>query len=285
MKLQVAKDVYIPDYDGEINKCTQFITEFQDSTISRTNEDPIHGKLKYMIQLQKIANKEQELIEIELCDVEEFFDSARDLGFVGRVKMNTSRYVGLFSKIIDQHLPQPSKDIGDGMQSSYDIVMAQRRFNAVNANQAMIAQGLAKPDQGQSGRPQKLGIPPELERTYHLSITPGENSKKDLVDMRKIKANAVGSLVLVKGIVTRCSDVKPCIQVADYACDACGFEVYQVIQQKQFTPLIECPSQKCVKNQVKGQLVLQVKASKFISYQDIKIQEPSDQVPIGHVPR
>jgi hypothetical protein len=30
------------------------------------------------------------------------------------------------------------------MQSSYDIVMAQRRFNAVNANQAMIAQGLSK---------------------------------------------------------------------------------------------------------------------------------------------
>lgn len=44
--------------------------------------------------------------------------------------------------------------------------------------------------------------------------------------MRKIKANSVGSLVVVKGIVTRCADVKPCIQVAVYACDACGFEVY-----------------------------------------------------------
>ena len=30
---------------------------------------------------------------------------------------------------------------------------------------------------------------------------------------------------------------------------------------------------------------MQVKSSKFISYQEIKIQEPSDQVPIGHVPR
>lgn len=84
--------------------------------------------------------------------------------------------------------------------------------------------------------------------------------------MRKIKANAVGSLVVVKGIVTRCSAVQPCIQVADYACDACGFEVYQVINQKQFTPLVECPSMKCVKNMVKGQLVLQVKASKFVSF-------------------
>jgi DNA replication licensing factor MCM7 len=44
--------------------------------------------------------------------------------------------------------------------------------------------------------------------------------------MREVRANSVGSLVVVKGIVTRCSDVKPCIQVADYACDACGYEVY-----------------------------------------------------------
>ena len=36
---------------------------------------------------------------------------------------------------------------------------------------------------------------------------------------------------------------------------------------------------------VKGQLILQCKQSKFVSFQDIKIQEPSDQVPIGHVPR
>ena len=74
--------------------------------------------------------------------------------------------------------------------------------------------------------------------------------------MREIKASSVGALVLVKGIVTRGSDVKPCMQVAVYACDACGYEVYQVINQKEFTPKIECPTQKCVKNMVKGQLIL-----------------------------
>ena len=30
---------------------------------------------------------------------------------------------------------------------------------------------------------------------------------------------------------------------------------------------------------------MQIKSSKFVSFQEIKIQEPSDQVPIGHVPR
>lgn len=75
------------------------------------------------------------------------------------------------------------------------------------------------------------------------------------------------------------------MQVAVYACEACGNEVYQVIHSKEFTPKVECPSFKCQKNLVKGQLTLQIKQSKFIAYQDIKIQEPSDQVPIGHVPR
>ena len=103
--------------------------------------------------------------------------------------------------------------------------------------------------------------------------------------LREIKANNIGALVCVRGIVTRCSDVKPAMQVAVYACEACGNEVYQVVHGKEFTPLSQCPSQKCEKNQVKGNLNLQIKQSKFVAFQEIKIQEPSDQVPIGHVPR
>jgi DNA replication licensing factor MCM7 len=66
-----------------------------------------------------------------------------------------------------------------------------------------------------------------------VQIVPGgTDAKKSFVKMRDIKSSAVGGLVTVKGIVTRCSDVKPCMQVAVYACDACGFEVYQVIHAK-----------------------------------------------------
>lgn len=94
--------------------------------------------------------------------------------------------------------------------------------------------------------------------------------------MREIKSTSIGALVSVKGIVTRASDVKPCMLVAVYACDVCGFEVYQIVNTKEFNPKVECPSTKCIQNQTKGQLVMQVKSSKFISFQEIKIQEPSD---------
>jgi len=84
--------------------------------------------------------------------------------------------------------------------------------------------------------------------------------------MREVRAQAIGSLVTLKGIVTRASDVKPCMTVAVYACDMCGFEVYQIINAKEFNPKVECPSDKCIKNNVKGQLILQIKSSRFVSY-------------------
>ena len=65
-------------------------------------------------------------------------------------------------------------------------------------------------------------LPPELERTYQLFIVHGETAKKQTVRMRDIRSNQIGGLVTCKGIVTRVSDVRPCIQVAVYACDICG---------------------------------------------------------------
>lgn len=46
--------------------------------------------------------------------------------------------------------------------------------------------------------------------------------------LRDVKSSMVGHLVTVEGIVTRCTDVKPLMQVATYTCDNCGFEIYQV---------------------------------------------------------
>jgi DNA replication licensing factor MCM7 len=57
----------------------------------------------------------------------------------------------------------------------------------------------------------KNTIPPELERQFNVIITPGENTKPMISKMREIRANAIGSLVTIKGIVTRASDVKPCM--------------------------------------------------------------------------
>ena len=86
----------------------------------------------------------------------------------------------------------------------------------------------------------------------------------------------------VAGIVTRCSDVKPLVEVATYTCDQCGFEIYQEVGLKtSFTPFASCPSKYCVENNLSGKLFMQTRGSKFIKYQELKLQELPDQVKGG----
>lgn len=48
--------------------------------------------------------------------------------------------------------------------------------------------------------------------------------------VRDIKADKIGKLVTVRGIVTRCSDVMPLLVVATYTCDQCGAETFQPVR-------------------------------------------------------
>ena len=86
-----------------------------------------------MIKLQQVSNKESSIIEIEIEDLKEFFSSIKDHGFIDRVRMNTSRYISIFSNVVDAHMPQPSIELREDEFSTFDIVMQQRRFNAANA--------------------------------------------------------------------------------------------------------------------------------------------------------
>ncbi|VDK43870.1 unnamed protein product [Cylicostephanus goldi] len=103
--------------------------------------------------------------------------------------------------------------------------------------------------------------------------------------VRDIKANCVGKLVTVTGIVIRATEIKPIVEVMTYACDTCGAEVYQPVNGPSFMPAVNCPSKDCVESKANGRLHMQVRGSKFGKFQEIRIQETSDQVPVGSIPR
>lgn len=105
------------------------------------------------------------------------------------------------------------------------------------------------------------------------------------MSIRDVKAESMGKLVSVRGIVTRSTEVKPIMVVATYTCDRCGAETYQPVNSLVFMPVADCPSEDCRVNKSGGRLYLQTRGSKFTKFQEIKIQEHSDQVPIGHIPR
>jgi DNA replication licensing factor MCM7 len=145
-------------------------------------------------------------------------------------------------------------------------------------------------DDSAQAAPESL-FPAALTRRYTLNFKPripsGSSSQRPLkaLAVRNVRGEHLGHLITVRGISTRVSDVKPAVQVNAYSCDRCGSEVFQPVTTKQFTPLVECPSEECKNNKTKGQLFLSTRASKFLPFQEVKIQEMADQVPVGHIPR
>lgn len=51
------------------------------------------------------------------------------------------------------------------------------------------------------------------------------------------------------------------------------FFSFPQIQSPSFMPLVMCPSQDCVTNKSGGRLYLQTRGSKFVKFQELKIQE------------
>jgi DNA replication licensing factor MCM7 len=136
--------------------------------------------------------------------------------------------------------------------------------------------------------PYKVSLGSKLDSTSSSSAD--ESSTENLVhaaSLRQIRSRALGQLVTIKGMIVRASDVKPACTVATYTCDACGCEIYQVIANKRdFMPQRICVNKECPRP--KGQtdtLHLQTRGSKFVKFQEVKLQELPGQVPMGHVPR
>ncbi|MBA0583942.1 hypothetical protein Gorai_014778, partial [Gossypium raimondii] len=176
-----------------------------------------------------------------------------DEEFLRRVIENTRRYIGIIASAIDDLLLEPTEAFHD---DDHDILMTQK-----------VDDGNDNAD----GFDPCQNMPLEIKRYYEVHIR--APSKWRPFTIREVKASYIGQLVRISGIVTRCSDVKPLMQVAVYTCEECGYEIFQ------------CPSKLCFVNRKKGNLILQLRASKFLKFQEAKIQELVEHLPKGHSPR
>eukprot|EP00002_Diphylleia_rotans_P001193 TRINITY_DN10661_c0_g1_i1.p1 TRINITY_DN10661_c0_g1~~TRINITY_DN10661_c0_g1_i1.p1 ORF type:complete len:601 (+),score=137.97 TRINITY_DN10661_c0_g1_i1:45-1847(+) len=250
------------DYVAEGKIIVEFLKTYNDTDALSSAQSS-----KYLPLLQKIANRDLQLLEIPLDDVAEF---DRDGRLVEHIMGNTMRYVSLFSEAVDLLLPRPTVDFES--EDVFDVLMNHRIRHL--AEDPVQTSNLDFPSRQ---------FPPALTRRYEVAFLP--LSKEKPVPVREVKSSLVGHLVSVRGIVTRVTDVKPMITVATYTCDQCGFEIYQEVNSKAFLPIFECTSQKCATNQTKGKVYMQTRGSRFVKYQEVKIQELAEQVPIGHIPR
>lgn len=219
----------------------------------------------YAQQLVKIAHREQVLINIDLDHLSEFNE-----GLAEAVVANCRRYATMFSDAIAEMLPNykerevQAKDALD-VYIEHRLLMESRNRNPMEQHDS------------------RNNFPPELMKRFEVGFKPSSSTKASSI--REVKAEHIGKLVTVRGIVTRCTEVKPMMIVATYTCDRCGAETYQPVNSMSFTPVSSCPSDDCRVNKAGGRLYLQTRGSKFIKFQEVKIQEHSDQVPVGHIPR
>ena len=269
--------VFNPQYDVEKRKIESFLKEFKSND---EEVDKKYGKKKYMILMQKIANRELSILEIYTEDLESYFTSQNkpeDIALLDCIIYNTKTYINLFKDAVDDLMPNPSKQlpVDEMLMDKSDIIRKHRLQNLNN---------LSNEDKDKANK-NKSGIPKELTRRYELIIAPGPGSKNKTIPLRQLKANQIGSLQTIKGIVVKMTDVKPFLKVASYSCDVCGYETYQVNHQRTYMPLLDCQSEQCRNNRSHGDIMQINRASKFLSFQEVTIQEPTNEVPTGHVPR
>lgn len=280
----------------------------EDIELAREENEPSSGP-KYMFLLQKIANRELDTITIELDDIIRFEslqyanNVSHEKSLASEITKNAHHFVELFSKVIDEILPQPTKSISD-KDSVLDVIIHQRKLRAATlANERERENQISDLDPSRTSNNDNNGglddaanemrtahelFPPQLLRRYSLYFKPstgatGKSTKP--LNIRNVKGNHIGQLITIRGIVTRVSDVKPAVEVQAYTCDSCGYEIFQEVKSKTFSPMVECESSVCKQNRKPGRLFPSTRASKFSPYQDVKIQELASDVPPGNIPR
>uniref|UniRef100_A0A182WL62 DNA replication licensing factor MCM7 n=1 Tax=Anopheles minimus TaxID=112268 RepID=A0A182WL62_9DIPT len=247
------------DYAKDKETIKSFLAEFY------REEDDGKKNFVYARQLTKIAHREQIQLIVDLDDLISYRDEVAEA-----MQMNARRYVKLFSDAVFELLPS-YKEREVMNKDTLDIFIEHR----------LMMQGrLHNPNDARDAR---NNIPMELVKRYDVYFKAPSTAKA--VSIREVKADHIGKLVTVRGIVTRCTEVKPMMTVATYTCDRCGAETYQPVTSMSFKPTIDCPSEDCRVNKAGGRLYLQTRGSKFVKFQEVKIQEHSDQVPVGHIPR
>ena len=155
-----------------------------------------------------------------------------------------SRYNLLVSEAVEDLLPDyktkevPSKD-------ALDVFIKHRQMATARAQEG-AAPGLQQP----AGKT----LPPELMRRYEVYFK--APSAEKILPIREVKAQKIGKLVSIRGIITRATEVKPMMQVrlyfskfcyslsspqvATYTCDQCGAETFQPVASTSFMPQVHC---------------------------------------------
>ncbi|MFW9922000.1 MAG: ATP-binding protein [Candidatus Thorarchaeota archaeon] len=107
-------------------------------------------------------------------------------------------------------------------------------------------------------------------------------SESETIPLREIRADHVGKLIMLNGIITRATVVKPLLVEGFFQCIQCN-EIMIVPQEEgRYSPPHHCENPGCGRA---GPFKLLNEESKFVDWQKITIQERPEDLPPGQMPR
>nr|CAD2174054.1 unnamed protein product [Meloidogyne enterolobii] len=218
---------------------------------------------KYLKEIEQIAKRQQISFYIEQDDV-----YVHNPELYTSINGNTVRFRLLFSEVVQKLVEEA---LGDEQMLFY--------FNVCIWIKKMR---LDKGDLTQEDDPRR-NYPPELLRRFEVYFKVRDEIKP--LAVRELRAQFVGKLVSIKGIVIRATEVKPLANVITYICDTCGAEAFQPVNSLSYMPVFNCPSNECIQSKANGRLQMQIRGSKFVKFQEIRVQETTEQVSVGGIPR
>ncbi len=223
---------------------------------------------KYMAMIRQCARRQRIRLPVYVDDLLEFFaGDLPGLAVVTGVENNTQRYVVIFCEQVDALLKERFRD---------DV-----RFDTDDVSDVYVMHRSTVAGEDEHA------YPASLMRRYELSFVP--RALQEPLALRNIRSEHIGHLVKTRGIVVRASELMPQIVVATYVCDRCAGEIYQEVVSKVYMPLTKCPGSKCAQKTGNkggpGTLHMQTRGSRFVKFQEVRIQELPEEVPVGHVPR
>jgi DNA replication licensing factor MCM7 len=213
-----------------------------------------------MKTLQSIADGDSKVLEVSLDDVRAF--SKKDMDLASEIMRDTQRFEAFFYEACESLMPTPSN------RSVEASSFASREYK----------QWL----QTMSGNTPEA-VMTKLKWSFQILFRPSESNK--VLPLRQIKAGSVGALVSLDCVVTKVGSVQPRMEVASYQCEICNTLIWQVISDDSFMPVVECPTATCKTNRVAGKIQLNHRTSKLTAHQEVRVQEPARDVPMGSVPR
>jgi len=205
------------------------------------------------------------------------------------------------------------------------LAASRRAANAANLNGggngngggnagAVVDTAAAAGDAAAAGRAAAAGgLPAALTRRYDCYVR--AEKAHPVTRMRKVCAKDVGRLVRVRGVVTHVTDVKPLASVITYTDEESGTEVYQEVVGRTFMPLDAAGGPGGAARAASGAAAaaraaaaggpgagpaaraaaaaaaatgakqMQTRGSRFVKFQEVRLQECADEVPEGATPR